>query len=304
MTEEKKIVRIGYQIAWELVRNYLTPWPPPNPLSRPVKGWHHRLDREFDKKFKILNENCKAPNIILDGEYSLAPELQAEASRQRADIEAKHRRNSPHAILSQEPNWHAAAVNLHVESLDFASVSALREVGQRPEILSACAVIICREKKEILLQQRAPDVATYPRHLHTLGGAFIPTVAGTEDPDRGGALITILREVLEESQMGLSADDRPHLMISKELTTGFIQLVFLGFNVSVDTMDRGSGNWEGELERIPFRNLPKILREQNWVPSGKAQVLAWLALGAPNAGIRPRFDGQSPKQLFDSLVES
>ncbi len=91
-------------------------------------------------------------------------------------------------------------------------------------------------------------------------------------------------------------------MISKELRTGFIQLVFLGFNVSSRTMDYISGNWEGSLERVPFRKLRKVLSMKTWVPSGKAHILAWLALGSPNAGLRPRFGRQPPKQLFETFV--
>ena len=132
--------------------------------------------------------------------------------------------------------------------------------------------------------------------------AWAIILTGTTDADRGGVLSTVQREVHEESQISLSIDAPPHLMISKELTTGFIQLGFLGFNISSHTMDRLSGNWEGSPERVPFRHLPEVLSRQSWVPSGKAHILAWLALGAPNSGVRPRFGGQSPRQVFETFV--
>ena len=106
----------------------------------------------------------------------------------------------------------------------------------------------------------------------------------------------------EEIQMALPGDQFPPILVAKELATGFIQVVFLGFGVGPRTLDRIQANWEGEPLRIPFAQLPMLLQQQNWVPTGKAHILAWLALGAPNAGPKPEFGGLSPAQLFDAIV--
>ena len=67
-------------------------------------------------------------------------------------------------------------------------------------------------------------------------------------------------------------------------------------------MDRIIANWEGTPECISYDDLPVLLTQKNWVPSGKAHVLAWLAFGAPNAGVMARFGGTSPKKLFQDTV--
>ena len=167
--------------------------------------------------------------------------------------------------------------------------------------ISASAVIVCREEQVILLHERGKTVETFAEHIHTLGGAYIPPGAGV-DPDRLSLRSAGMREVREESQVALSGDMFPPMMMAKELHTGFIQLVFLGFGVRPAALAQLEGNWEGTPLRIPFAELPAALQAPNWVPTGKAHILAWLALGAPNAGRKPRFANLSPSQLFDTIV--
>ena len=92
--------------------------------------------------------------------------------------------------------------------------------------------------------------------------------------------------------------------MAKELSTGFIQLVFLGIPVDVEDIDRLKGNWEGKIERVPFKNLASVLKDPTWVPSGKAHVLAWIGLGAPNAKKRQKFGNQTAEQLFNSMLDT
>jgi len=48
---------------------------------------------------------------------------------------------------------------------------------------------------------------------------------------------------------------------------------------------------------VPFTDLSALLLRDDWVPSGKAHVLAWLAAGAPGAGKKPIFGGLTATQL-------
>jgi 8-oxo-dGTP pyrophosphatase MutT (NUDIX family) len=152
---------------------------------------------------------------------------------------------------------------------------------------------------------RGASVETYPSCLHTLGGAYIPAGFAGVDADRKGLRATVVREVHEEAQLALAGEATPPMMFSQELSTGFVQLVFLGFSAEAGALEQVLGNWEGDPQLIPYDQLPAILLDEpNWVPSGRAHVLAWLALGAPNAGARPRFATMSPRQLFSAAVSA
>jgi 8-oxo-dGTP pyrophosphatase MutT (NUDIX family) len=211
------------------------------------------------------------------------------------------RPNDLHAVVIGEPQWLSDPPQFRAKTLDFASVCALRNENRKVRILSACAVIVCPDEEVVLLHVRGSDVATYADHLHTLGGAFIPP-GSCVDADRTSLRSACVREVHEEVQLALSGDKFPPMVMSEELSTGFIQLVFLGFGVGLKSLTRLEGNWEGKPSRIPFAQLPAMLQTGPWTPSGKSHILAWLALGAPNAGKNPRFGKLSPSQLFDSIV--
>ena len=183
--------------------------------ARPVKGWAESLNDKFSGEFRVLRETCREPVIHSDGEYPLTDALKKEARRLAKINSKKDRPNDQHGILSRQPNWLSDPVNLHIQSLDFGAVSALRAVGQRPEILSASAVIVCSARRQVLLQSRARDLATYPGCIHTVGDAYIPPGFGTVDSDRGGLVSTLTREVNEETQLGLSMESLPNLMIQR-----------------------------------------------------------------------------------------
>ncbi len=91
----------------------------------------------------------------------------------------------------------------------------------------------------------------------------------------------------------------------EESETGFIQVAFLGIKVSaeqVKNMPPNPNPMKGKPERIEFKKLGEVLSRPDWVPTDKAAVLAWLALGAPNAGRRPRFGGHTAGELFEEIV--
>jgi len=272
--------------------------------SEVSSNWIPRINNHFCGEVTVFCQNTVVPQIHVDGVYRLTDDQKEVAKKERRLLKSKKRPNDPHAILVGELYWASDPPQCRVQTLDFSDVCALRISNLKPEILSSSAVIVCRESEVILLHRRADDVATFPGHIHTLGGAYIPPGVRGVDADRAGLRSTAHREIHEEAQLALPGDDFPPMMIAKELSTGFIQLVFLGFGVTPITLKEIKGNWEGQPLRLPFERLPAFLLEQNhqWVPSGKAHILAWLALGAPNAGSSPRFGRLSPSQLFDAVV--
>ena len=270
---------------------------------RPVKDWGKRLNNEFSGEFKVLKESCRQVRLLPDGAFELTGDLKEEAKKQKKYLEKNKYPNDPHAIRSRGVNWYADPVNIYFQTLSYDAVLALRALKREHEVISAGFLIICRETQEILLHHRSRKSETFPDRWHVFGGGYMPQVRDRQDYDRIDLLSTAIRELHEETQIGISRDVPSHCIISKELKTGFIQVVYLGANISKRAIEENKGNWEGNVERISFRNLREVLeQEDKWVPSGRALVLAWLALGAPYAGWRPRFSDLSAKRLFDDLV--
>lgn len=266
-----------------------------------VENWIPRLNAQIDG-VKIFCENRFEPEIEIEGPYSCTDAQREAAKKHRKRLKSIGRPNDPHAIMVGKPLWHSDPVHLVAQYLDFASVCALREEKLKPEILSSSAVVVCGESEDLILHRRAKSIETYPECLHTLGGAYIPPGTGGVDSDRGGLSSTLPREFLEETQVSLLLDNFPPMMMAQELTTGFIQLVFLGINISSVAAKRVQENWEGKPIRVPFKGLHTALLDPTWVPSGKAHVLAWLALGAPGAKPNAMFGGLTAQKLFNSIV--
>lgn len=267
-----------------------------------IPSWIAILNSHFANELKIFCQNQFEPRIHIDGPFTLSVAQRSAAAQHCRRLMAINRPNDPHAILENVPLWQSDPVILHARHLDFASVCALRDEGCKPAILSSSAVIVCAKTKELILHKRAPDLATYPGCLHTLGGAYIPPGTGGVDSDRLKLSSTIAREVQEEAQIRLALEEFPPMMMAQELSTGFMQLVFLGVPVSRLGLRGLEDNWEGGVVQVPFKNLSDFLRDPTWVPSGKAHVLAWLALGAPGGGASPRFGNLKAREVFTSAV--
>jgi hypothetical protein len=265
-----------------------------------AKEWPRRLEAEFRESVQVFGVLSREPSIVIEGEYELNEHQQQRRHALTAEVLAAGRPNDPHAILAGRPIMSSDPVSLRAQTTDFGGVLALREEGLRPPVLSSSAVIVCPSAELLILHQRG-DVATYPYCVHTLGGAYMPPSAA-KDPDRQGLRSTLEREVHEESQVSASIDTAVPMMLSQELEWGFIQLVFLGLPIPESALDRLSGNWEGSILPIRFDSLDAALCDEDWVPSGKAHVLAWLGAGAPGASPRARFGGMNAVQLFDRHV--
>lgn len=262
-----------------------------------------QLNDHFKNEVEIYCFNRLEPKIHIKGRHLLSSAQLSGAVVHRQQLAASGRPNDPHALLVNDPLWNADPVNLEVTTVDFSEICALRQEGLKPQIISAGGVLLCTEREELVLHRRG-DVATYPNALHILGGAYIPDGAGVCDPDRAGLHSTAVREIHEETQAHVSVHDTPNMVMAKELSTGFIQLVLLGLPVHSKDIDRLRGNWEGRIERVPFKCLASVLKDPTWVPSGKAHVLAWLGLGAPNAKKGQKFGNQTAKQLFNAILDT
>lgn len=271
----------------------------------PVASWLPRLNEWFRGEAEVFGPYQHEPEIHIEGPVIFTQAQADFAARARAKLGGRQT-NDPQAVLAREPHWSDDPLSLHVRTLDFVGVLALRDPAlnpdSRPQILSANLVLVCPEAREVILHRRSKDAATYPSALHTFGGAYWPPGVEGRVGDRRRLSATALREVNEEIQAALCVADEPLIML-RELRTGFVQLAFVGVALSARTAQLLKPNQEGSISRVGFDELPKVLlEEQNWVPTGQASVLAWLAMGAPNAGRKPTFAGMTPAAVFDRVI--
>lgn len=225
--------------------------------------------------------------------------------------------NEEHAIFVGSDLFNG--VNLSCEICDFAYIKAMRTLYKEsadlqerkrgnPEILSAGAVLVCAKERKILVHKRSPRSATYPDRLHILAGAYKPLVprGNFDSPgDRESLEYTMIREVFEESSIIVRRYPiKEPVCVARELDTGFVQFVYLGVRVTASDYEKAEANSEGQVVSIAFNDLEEMLRQpENWVPTGRAHILMWLALGAPGAGFFAKFGGKSAKALFEELTK-
>lgn len=255
---------------------------------------------QFIRVHRVIS---RAPTVTVTGKVALPPTAIKLAAAIRPTLEL----NEMHALALR---WTGSDVDtIRAEICDFAEVIALRKLAapsgvQRPAVISAGAVVICPKERSILLHRRSASSATYPNVLHILGGAFKPPIqlSHIDNPgDRTSLEFTMLREVFEESGLIVRRYDEP-ICVAEELDTGFIQYVYLGVRITAAQFTQLSQNSEGDLERVSYDDLKKWLsNEQDWVPTGRAQVLMWLGLGAPGAGWNARFGDKTARELFDLI---
>lgn len=282
---------------------------------REAPHWLARLNAAFTGAAVVHCVLRQEPRIVIEGPAELSPEERDLAERRRSEFPAQGIVNDPHAILTRTPVWSDNPVVFNVRTLDFAAVSAMRHFGKRPALLSGGALVFCEATQELLLHRRAENSATYPGSLHILGGGYMPPGVSGRNFDQHGLVDTARREVLEEARVSLALETLPPMLLATESTTGFVQFVLLGVNLTRFDMERASPNWEGSgLTRVAFGQLYESLVHADshdatashvgWVPSGKAHVLAWLALGAPGAKSPLRFGRYSATELFEAVMSS
>ncbi len=274
--------------------------------TRPAPYWLERLCSHYRNEDTVhfFGEYSKEPSIEVVGEVELTAEQKNYAAQQNPRV------NDPHAVIVELPDWSSASPHIKVRGLDYKQVLALTQTGNSPQprlhLISANAVIVCPERKELILHRRAAESRTYPHCLHTVGGGYMPPGIGPKD-DQYSLKETVIREVDEETRVHFTIDTLPRILAMLEERTGFVQFAFLGVRISgaqCDQLPQNPNPAEGRRENVPFDQLGKRLLESNWVPTGRAAVLAWLGLGAPGAGWHPRFGRRTAGELFDEILRN
>ena len=226
----------------------------------------------------VLIAQVEAPPLPRGhGDWPLTPELAALRADWVERLAAEGRPNEPHALLASDE---AVGVHADYQVVDFATVCALRASGSRFRLLSAGALAVCAERGCVLLQRRSEWVSTYSGCLDIVGGAFQPPASGfAGDP---GLRATIVREFREETGIALSVERRAPAVIAGQLKAGFSGYVELGLAIDASALDSAEPSNEGQLTPMEGDALARALSDpdEQWVPTARMHVLAWLALGA------------------------
>lgn len=268
---------------------------------RPVANWEASIERVIPDA-KIYGVVLEEPILKLNGTYPFTDQQIAAAESLRSTI----RINDPHAMLLQAPDLLHSPVQLKAYTLDYAALEVLRNENKHQHIVSANAVIVCPDARVLVLQHRSPKSRTFPDCIHIIGGAYQPpNITPGIDFDSLSLKSTAQREVKEETNIVITCDSFPPMLLAEEQSTRFFQFVLLGADISVNQLNCLKENWESTgIVKDPFDKLRTFLVSppKPWTPSGKAHVLAWLALGAPGAGRSPKFGKLSPQNLFLDVV--
>ncbi|MEK6735937.1 MAG: hypothetical protein AABY47_05165 [Pseudomonadota bacterium] len=237
----------------------------------------------------------KEPVLVDAGNYVADESLIREA---RA-IQSILHTDDPHAVLIQ-PSLSASPVIFRYRRLPFSQVIALRNRGEKPNLLTANLIATDLEKQLIILHHRSPKSHLYPDMLSIPGGGFCP-------PDglgRSGEMHitgTASREFNEETRLTAHIRNDTAIVLTEEPETGAVQFNFLGATTQIP--DNRNSGWEGDVMVIHFNALYETLVTRKWAPLGKSCVLAWLALGAPGTE-NAIFDGLTADALYRKYINA
>ncbi len=207
--------------------------------------------------------------------------------------------------------WRTDPIEIAYKSTDYYTIKALRKNGTLPHIISGCVLVVCAEGRALVLHKRSANSATYPNAMHIFGGAFVGkwrdnhrAYEGDEDIIR-----TMQREFYEEAGLDLPKEriEKCKMSIAEELTTGFFQVTAIGLNIAKKELEKirstpNSHHQEGKTVIIGFDDIEQTITSGAFVPSGAAQILLWLGLGAPGTPRESTFSEKSAQELFSDIV--
>jgi len=232
----------------------------------------------------------KEPILVDAGNYIADESLIKEAHAIQSVLHA----DDLHAVVIQ-PSLSANPVIFRYRRLPFSQVIALRNRGEKPNLLTANLIATDLEKQLIILHHRSPRSHLYPDMLSIPGGGFCPPdgLGRTGEMHITG---TANREFNEETRLTVHIRNDIAIVLTEELETGAIQVNFLGAATQIP--DNRNSGWEGDVECIHFNALYEMLVTRKWTPLGKSCVLAC----SPHAQCRLQKIGRYlPARLSDVI---
>jgi hypothetical protein len=240
---------------------------------------------------------AEPPILVTLGQFSLTRQEKVLLKAKRRD--GGH--NDPVAILDSFPIVTDERLTFYIRDTEYFAVEIIKQTrGRRPTMVAGDALVVCPEAKQVLLHRRGPGARAYKRRLNTFGGSYSPYF------DHQDLLDTARRETHEEARLCFGTNQQPPLILSHQPDIGYLTVAMLGLEVTKVESEQAKGMTEGAIERVSFSSLGERLSgKEIWEPSGKAQVLSWLALGAPVHSRKSlRFGDLTGQGLFDLLVRN
>lgn len=162
---------------------------------------------------------------------------------------------------------------------DIHALRLIRATAARPPaLLSAMLFAVDAPRRRITVHRRSDDDRIAPGCLHAIGGAHDP------DGDRLSLHRTAAREAFEESGDALVLDTGGCLALLMNETAYNTNVWILSFvGVPADSSIPIPATPEGQISWYDFDELPALLARpiDEWVPSGRQALLAWLIAGMP-----------------------
>jgi len=277
------------------------------PLRYPelVKGIKEGINKsqEFGTSIKVKIYPIFSPPVLHRlGSYKLDPDQKSRSKKFARIQQQKMRPNDPCAVLIKEPDWEDNPLYFNYHTLFYSDLLALRENNIKPIIISANGLVFSEEDRCLLIHRRSHESDEFPHTLHTFGGAFMPTDIG-ERGDISGLKECVIREIHEETGLSVTIPNNTPIAIIDEFAVDYVQVTFLGINVTFEQLKDLRNNWEGTITKIHFDHLLKRLNNfHEWTNTGWVDVVLWLALDTPNSLKPISFAGKSAKNLVERLL--
>jgi len=215
--------------------------------------------------------------------------------------------NDPCAAITTKPNWSDYPLTIRYHINKYAEILSLRNSFPYIGIATANVLLFSEELRCVVAHRRSKKSRDYPGALHSFGGAFMPPGSGHQSAhqvDRSGIRRTAIREIFEESDAGIYISKSTPVIVIDEFEIQFIQIAYLGVNVTAEQVKDMCGNWEGDPVQIRFEELEdKLVNINEWTPTGWVHVLLWLAIGTPNANKPIKFGDLSGSELASAIIK-
>lgn len=265
-------------------------------LSAVLENVHNQSETE--RGFKIRGVPIFYDPKLIRGERILLSELEKQNIKKiEHELLCEKKPNDACATIDGAVNWKDKPISLHFSPAMYAEIRAKRDSGNRVVMLSASALLFSEEAKCLVLHRRSEKSDAFPQTLHTIGGGFMPEGL-TERGDIGGVRECIERELQEETGVAITVPSSTPIALIDEYGIDFIQIAFLGVNISKEQLNRMRPNWEGTIVQVNFDDLYRRLKNQSeWTPSGWAHAAMWLALGTPGSKSKLSFGSLTAEQL-------
>lgn len=255
---------------------------------------------DFIKKTLVLRlkPSYHLPKLIQHGEFDLNEE---QIRRSLETSKSLRRANDCCGAVVDSQNWDDQPLSIDYVPLVYSQILAIRE--EKPiYMISGNAFLFSEERKTILLQRRSSSVIAYPNKLHSFGGSFIPPNRD-KISDLTGIDQTARREVFEETGISFHIPKNTPIIVLDEFTIHYIQIAFIGINITEAQFYDSQENWEGKIVEISFDDLETRMKNyDDWTPSGWIHTIFWLILNCPNSTTELRFNEKTGRQLADDLL--